>query len=136
MTCVLFIFVNLIFVQGVLLCPVAFGWLSKNVFLNSNERSEAVPLTNVAGRWLLATGEAQLVWSQQKKQRSEVVQQLRSVKHFSIFDRFLAESSNSRLLEHVGKVDELHGLPKKKGVTTTKQQTGDVMLLPPTPKSR
>ncbi|CAI5791130.1 telomerase protein component 1 isoform X1 [Podarcis lilfordi] len=49
--------------------------------------------------------------------------------------RFMAECGNSRFLEHVGKADELHGLPKKRKAVAAEVETGVASLIPP-PKSR
>ncbi|KAH0626292.1 hypothetical protein JD844_001202 [Phrynosoma platyrhinos] len=49
--------------------------------------------------------------------------------------RFMAECGDSRLLEHVGKVDEIHGLPKQRGIMLVKKETGVVPLIP-APKTR
>nr|XP_060636116.1 telomerase protein component 1 [Anolis sagrei ordinatus] len=43
--------------------------------------------------------------------------------------RFMAECGDSRFLDHVEKVDELHGLPKKQGVVMAKQETGTASLI-------
>ncbi|XP_066483000.1 telomerase protein component 1 isoform X2 [Tiliqua scincoides] len=49
--------------------------------------------------------------------------------------RFMAESGSSRLLEHIGMVDEIHGLPKQQRAAMTKQEA-EVGPLLPVPKSR
>ncbi|XP_042331949.1 telomerase protein component 1 isoform X2 [Sceloporus undulatus] len=49
--------------------------------------------------------------------------------------RFMAECGDSRLLEHVGKVDEIHGLPKQWDIMVAKKETGVVSLIP-APKTR
>uniref|UniRef100_A0ABM5EIR4 Telomerase protein component 1 isoform X1 n=1 Tax=Pogona vitticeps TaxID=103695 RepID=A0ABM5EIR4_9SAUR len=49
--------------------------------------------------------------------------------------RFIAECGDSWFLEHVGKMDEIHGLPKQRGVTAAKQEATVVPLIP-APKSR
>ncbi|XP_060546985.1 telomerase protein component 1 isoform X2 [Pantherophis guttatus] len=49
--------------------------------------------------------------------------------------RFMSECGNSRFLEHVGKVDEIHGLPKQQRTATAQQEPGVVSLIP-VPQSR
>ncbi|KAJ7313020.1 hypothetical protein JRQ81_004282 [Phrynocephalus forsythii] len=49
--------------------------------------------------------------------------------------RFMAECGDSSFLEHVGKMDEIHGVPKQRGVTTAKQEAR-VLPLIPSPKTR
>ncbi|XP_062994042.1 telomerase protein component 1 isoform X2 [Elgaria multicarinata webbii] len=49
--------------------------------------------------------------------------------------RFMAECGGSRFLEHVGKVDEIYGLPKQRGTAVAKRETGVVPLIP-APKNR
>ncbi|XP_053114992.1 telomerase protein component 1 isoform X3 [Hemicordylus capensis] len=49
--------------------------------------------------------------------------------------RFMAKCGDSRFLEHIGKIDELHGLPKKQRVATAEEESGAVPLMA-VPKSR
>ncbi|XP_013912038.1 PREDICTED: telomerase protein component 1-like [Thamnophis sirtalis] len=49
--------------------------------------------------------------------------------------RFMSECGNSRFLEHVGKVDEIHGLPPQQRTATDQQEPGVVSLVP-VPQSR
>ncbi|XP_039206037.1 telomerase protein component 1 isoform X2 [Crotalus tigris] len=49
--------------------------------------------------------------------------------------RFMSECGNSRFLEHVDKVDEIHGLPKQRRTATAEQEPG-VVSLTPVPQNR
>ncbi|KAL7977631.1 hypothetical protein Chor_009580, partial [Crotalus horridus] len=64
---------------------------------------------------------------------------LQTYRHHIVKDlssaRFMSECGNSRFLEHVDKVDEIHGLPKQRRTATAEQEPG-VVSLTPVPQSR
>ncbi|XP_054848405.1 telomerase protein component 1 isoform X2 [Eublepharis macularius] len=75
---------------------------------------------HVAPRCLFFNVCAGIVWSRT----------LESVKHLEISGfseqvlRFMAECGSSRFLEHVGKIDKIHGLPEPRGAGVAKLETG------------